>query len=86
MTYRGNPFQQVFDDLEQLRYQYNNLETITTRASKLLGDCKIGNIEKELKKLKAVDTKSLENKVADLTVELAVRNDKIEDLKKQIKS
>ena len=65
--------------MEQLRYQYNNLDTITTRASKLLGDCKVGNIEKELKKLKAVDTKSLENK-------LAVRNDEIEDLKKQVKS
>ena len=31
-------------------------------------------------------TKSLENKVVDLTIELVVRNDKIEDLKKQVKS
>ena len=72
--------------MKQLRFQYNNLDTITTRASKLLGDCKAGNIEKELKKLKAVDTKPLENKIADLTVEMAMRNDKIEDLKKQVKS
>ena len=82
MTYEGDPFRRVFDDLEELRFQYNNLDTITTRASKLLGDCKVGNIEKELKKLKAVDTKLLENKIADLTVELAMRNDEIEDLKK----
>ena len=57
-----------------------------TRASKLLGDCKVENVEKELKKLKTMDTKSLENKVADLTMELVVRNDEIEDLKKQVKS
>ena len=86
MTYEGDPFQRVFDDLEQLCFQYNNLDTITTKASELLGDCKVGNIERELKKLKAVDTKTLEKKVADLTVELAVRNDEIEDLKKQVKS
>ena len=86
MTYEGDPFRLVFDDLEQLRYQYTNLDTITTRASKLLGDYKVGNIERKLKKLKAMDTKPLENKVADLTVELAVRNDEIEDLKRQVKS
>ena len=33
-----------------------------------------------------MDTKPLENKIADLTVELVVRNDEIEDLKKQMKS
>ena len=82
VTSESDPFWRVFDDLEQLRFQYNNLDTITTRASKLLGDYKVGNIKKELKKLQAVDTKPLENKIADLTVELAVRNDEIEDLKK----
>ena len=66
--------------------QYHNLDTITTRASKLLGDCKIGNIEKEIKKLKAVDTKPLENKISDLRVELAVQKDKVEGLRKQLKS
>ena len=81
-TFEGDLFQRVFDDLEQFRYQYNNLDTITTRASKLLGDCKVGNIVKELKKLKEEDTKSLEDKVADLTMELAVRKDEIEELKK----
>ena len=51
MTSKSDPFWRVFDNLEQLRLQYHNLDTITTRASKLLGDCKVGNIEKELKKL-----------------------------------
>ena len=50
-TFEGDPFRHVFDDLEQLQFPYTNLETITTRASKLLGDCKVGNIVKELKKL-----------------------------------
>ena len=86
MTSKSDPFQRVFDDLEQLRLQYHNLDTITARASKLLGDCKVGNIEKELKKLKAVDTKPLEDKIVDLTVTLAVRNDEVEDIRKQVKS
>ena len=33
-----------------------------------------------------MDTKPLEDKIADLTVTLALRNDEIEDLKKQVKS
>ena len=83
-TFEGDPFQRVFDDLEQLHYQYNNLDTITTRASKLLGDCKVGNIVKELKKLKEEDTKSLKDKVADLTMELVIRKDEIKKLKKRV--
>ena len=62
----SDPFRRVFDDLEQVRYQFRNLNTVTSRASKLLGDCKVGNIEKEIKKLQAVDTKSLESKITDL--------------------
>ena len=86
MTSESDPFRRLFDDLEQARFQYHNLDTITTRASKLLGDCKVGNIEKEIKKLKAVDTKPLEDRISDLTVELAVRNNEVEDLWKQEKS
>ena len=72
MTSESDPFRRAFDDLEQLRLQYHNLDTITTRASKFLGDCKVGNIEKELKKLKAVETKPLKDKIADLTVTMAL--------------
>ena len=39
---------------------------------------------KELKKLKEEDTKSLKDKVADLTMELALRKDEMEELKKQV--
>ena len=56
-----------------------------TRVSKFLGDCKVGNIEKEVQKLRAMDTKALESEVADLRMQLAVRNDEVEDLQKQLK-
>ena len=85
-TSESDLFRRIFDELEQVRLQYHNLDTITTIASKLLGDCKVGNIERVLKKLKAVDTKPLKDKIADLTVTVALRNDEIEDLKKQVKS
>ena len=65
-TSEGDPFRRIFDELEQVRLQYHKLDTITTRASKLLGDCKVGNIEKEIKKLKAIGTRTLENRIADL--------------------
>ena len=63
-----------------MRYQFHNLDTVKTRPSKLLEDCKVGNIKKEIKKLQSVDTKSLESKITDLRIELAVRNDEVEDL------
>ena len=84
-TFEGDPFWRVFDDLEQLQFQYTNLETITTRASKLLGNCKVGNIVKELKKLQEKDTKSLEKEVTDLKIELALWKDEINKLKVKIR-
>ena len=56
-----------------------------TRASKLLSDCKVGNIVKELKKLQKKDTKSLEKEVVDLKVELTLRKDEINELKVKIR-
>ena len=86
MTSGSDPFRRLFDDLEQARFQFHNLDTITTRASKLLGDCKVGNIEREIKKHQSVDTKSLKDKIADLLATVALGNDEIEDLRKQVKS
>ena len=40
------------EEIDVLQGQYSKLESVTKRASKLLGDCKSGNICKELKKLK----------------------------------
>ena len=51
------------------------MELVIKGASKLLGDCKAGNICKELKKLKEKDTASLEV--------LALKKDEIRMLKEQ---
>ena len=66
------------------------MEFVTNRASKLLGDCNPGNITKELKKLKQKDTASLEAnnmtlrlQVADLKVELGMKDEEIRQVKVQ---
>ena len=62
-TFENNPFQCIFEELDQVYFQYSKLEVVTKGASKLLGDCKVGNIVKELKKLQESlesDTTSLE--------------------------
>ena len=63
---------------------------VTKGASKLLDDYKLGNIVKELKKLKQKDIASLEaanttlqSQVADLKVEMALKDEEIRQLKGQ---
>ena len=46
-----NPFQWIWEEMDQLQGQYSKLEYVTKVASKLLGDCRPGDICKELKKL-----------------------------------
>ena len=58
--FEDNPFRQIWEEMNQLQVHYSKLEFVTKGASKLLGDCKPGNITKELKKLKQKDTTSLE--------------------------
>ena len=74
--------------MDQLQVQYSKLEFVTKGVSKLLGDCKPSNITKELKKLKQKDTVLLEAtntalclQVADLKVELGMKDKKIRQLK-----
>ena len=55
-----DPFWRIREELDQAQSKYSKLELITKGASKLLSDCKLGNIVKELKKLKQKDTTSLE--------------------------
>ena len=66
------------------------MEVVIKGASKLLNDCKAGNIVKELKKLKEKDTASLEaaNKTLQLEVDqlkmaLALKENEVKDLKAQ---
>ena len=82
-----DPFRRTFDELEQVRIHYNNLHTITSRVSKLLGDCKFGNIERELKKaLEGKDAKALELEITDLKGRILVNHDEIEELRNKVKS
>ena len=60
MTFEDDPFWQILEELDQVQSKYSKLELVTKGASKLLGNCKLGNIVKELKKLKQKDTTSLE--------------------------
>ena len=66
------------------------MEIVIKRASKLLGDCKAGNICKELLKLKERDTTSLEatnaalsTYVQELKIALALKKDEVYVLKEQ---
>ena len=85
-----DPFRRVREELDQVQSQYSKLELVTKGASKLLGDCKVGNIVKELKKLKQKDTASLEaananlsSEVTELKMALVLKDDKIRELKAQ---
>ena len=65
-----DPFQRVQDELDQVQSRYSKMELVVKRASKLLDDCKVGNICKELKKLKKKDTASLEATNATLSSQM----------------
>ena len=90
--FEDNPFQWVWEEMDQLQGQYSKLEFVTKGACKLLGDCRPTNICKELKKFQQKDTAALEatnvkllSHVADLKVELAMKNEEIRQLQEQKK-
>ena len=83
-------FQRVQDELDKVQSRYSKMEIVIKGASKLLGDCKAGNICKELKKLREKDTMALEasnaaltTQVQDLKVALALKKDEVRVLKEQ---
>ena len=47
-----DPFQRVQDDFYHVQSRYNKMEIVIRNATKLLGDCKAGNLNKEIRKLK----------------------------------
>ena len=62
----------------------SELESVTKEAAKFLEDCRLGNIIKELKKLKQQDKSQLEaynmtlrSQVANLKVEVVIKNEEI---------
>ena len=85
-----DPFRRVQDELDQVQSRYSKMELVIKGASKLLDDCKAGNIYKELKKFKEKDTTSLEganatlsSQVQELKVVLALKDEEIRELKGQ---
>ena len=81
-------FRRIWEEIDQLQGQYSKLEFVTKGASKLLGNCRPGNIVKELKKLKQNDMVMLEatnatllSQVSDLKVKLAKNDEEIPQLK-----
>ena len=68
--FEDNSFQQIWEEIDQLQGQYSKLEFVTKGASKLLDHCRLGNICKELKKLKQKDTATLEATYATLLLEV----------------
>ena len=73
--------------MDQLQGWYSKLEYVTKGACKLLGNCRLANIYKELKKLQQKDTATLEatnatllSQVANLKVVLAKKDEEIRQL------
>ena len=82
------PFQRIQEELDRVQNRFSMMEVVIREASKLLGDCKAGNIVRELKKLKEKDIASLEaaNKKLQLEVDqlkaaLALKEDEVKDCK-----
>ena len=91
--FEDDPFRWMREEIDVLQGQYSKLESVTKEASKLLGDCKAGNICKELKKLKQEDKSlmqahntKLRLQVADLQMELKAKDEEIHQLRAQMKS
>ena len=67
-----NLFQQVQNKLDQVQSRYSKMELVIKGATKFLGDCKAGNIGKEIKKLKEEDNSEL--KVHNIQLKIQVNN------------
>ena len=50
-NFEDNPFRRIREEIDQLQRQYSKLEYVTIGAYKLLGDCKLANLCKELDKI-----------------------------------
>ena len=88
--FKDDPFPRIKEEMDILQGQYFKLEVDTRGASKLLGDCKAGNICKELKKLKQEDKSMMQThnttlrlQVADLKMELKAKDEEIRLLRAQ---
>ena len=88
LDFDDEPFTWIQEELDRVSNRYSKMEVVIKAASKLLGDCKAGNIVKELKKLKEKDTESLEaanrklrQEVDELKIALALKKDEVKNFK-----
>ena len=65
-----DPFQWVQNELDQVQSRYSKIELVIKGATKLFGDCKVGNISKEIRKLKEEDSSELKAHNAQLKIRI----------------
>ena len=66
-----DPFQRVQDDLYQVQSRYNKMEIVIRNPTKLLGDCRTGNLSKEIRKLKEEGSNKLKTQNEQLKLRIA---------------
>ena len=66
-----DPFERVGDALYQVQSRYNKMRIVIRTATKLLGDCKAGNLNKEIRKLKEESGSGLKAQNEQLRLQIA---------------
>ena len=65
------------EELNRVENHYTKLEAVVKGASRLLGDCKAGNIGKEIWKLKQEDIAGLKTHISHLKVAIISLDDRV---------
>ena len=88
LDFYDDPFSRVQSELDHVQTRYQKMELVLKGATKLLGDCKAGNISKEIWKLKEEDNSELKTHITHLKLRIVGRqetvkaqDEKIEELK-----
>ena len=85
------PFQRAQEELDRIQNNYSKMEVVLRGASRLLGDFKVGNIRKEIWKLKEEETSelkahntTLKKKINDLKATMQVQDAEVRRLRTKI--
>ena len=80
----NDPFKRVQNELDQVQSRYSKMELVLKGVTKLLGDCKTGNITKEIRKLKEEDNSELKThnthlklRIGDLQLRVKAQDEEI---------
>ena len=66
-----DPFERVGDALYQVQSRYNKMRIVIRTATKLLGNCKAGNLSKKIRKLKEESGSGLKAQNEQLRLQIA---------------